>query len=409
MIGETDFQERLRVLLPHLNEKQQRWLAALEAKSLGYGGISTVSRLTGLSRVTLHKAQMELRHPGRLKVGRVRAPGGGRRRISSKHPEIERKLRDLVEATTRGDPESLLLWTCKSTRELARSLGEHGFSVTDKTVGSLLKEMSYSLQGNLKTIEEGASHPARDQQFQHLHAAAKSYARRGDPVISVDTKKKELIGRYLNKGRTWRPQGKPEQVLVHDFIDPAVPKAIPYGVYDVGRNEGWVNVGCDHDTATFAIESIRRWWRAMGQPVYPDARTLLICADSGGSNGYRIRLWKVELQKFVDETRLNATVCHLPPGTSKWNKIEHRLFSHISMNWRGRPLISHEVVVKLIGKTKTRTGLKVRAKLDKGTYPTKVKVSDEAMEDLNIEYDCNSPNPKWNYTIRPRDLKPHKQ
>lgn len=405
MIGEPDFQKRLRVLLPHLHEKQKRWLAALEAQSLGYGGVSQVSRLTGLSRTTLHKAQQEIRYPKRLKVDRVRVSGGGRPKISASQPDIVGKLKNLIESTTRGDPESLLLWTCKSTRELAKRLTQSGFSVTDKTVASLLKGMNYSLQANSKTLGEGADHPARDCQFQHLNIIAKRYLQGGSPVISVDTKKKELIGCYYNKGRTWRPKGEPEEVLVHDFIDPAVPKAIPYGVYDVGRNEGWVNVGCDHDTATFAMESIRRWWHAMGAPVYPKAEKLLICADSGGSNGYRIRLWKVEIQKFVNESSLDVTVCHLPPGTSKWNKIEHRLFSHISMNWRGRPLISHEVVVKLIGNTKTRTGLKVKAKLDKRKYPTKVKVSDEEMESLNIEYHLDSPNPEWNYTIRPRNQK----
>ena len=392
-------------MIPHLHEKQKRWLAALEAESLGYGGISKVSRLTGLSRATLHKAQGEIRRPERLKTNRIRAAGGGRPSISDVRPGIVKKLKGMVESTTRGDPESLLLWTCKSTRELARSLTQSGLPVTDKTVASLLKEMNYSLQANSKTLEEGTSHPNRDDQFKRLNTWAKRWLREGEPVISVDTKKKELIGRYYNRGREWRPKGKPEKVLVHDFIDPDVPKAIPYGVYDVGKNEGWVNVGCDHDTATFAMESIRRWWRLMGAEAYPEAKRLLISADSGGSNGYRIRLWKVELQRFVDETGLKVTVCHLPPGTSKWNKIEHRLFSHISMNWRGRPLISHEVVVKLIGKTKTKTGLKVKAKLDKGKYPTKVKVTDEEMESLNIEYHLDSPNPDWNYTIRPRNQK----
>ena len=405
MVQEPAFQKRLRVLLPHLDEKQRRWLGALEAGSLGYGGISRVSRLTGLSRATLHKAQDEILHPERLKSDRIRCSGGGRRSIARSHPDIINKLKDLVESTTRGDPESLLLWTCKSTRELARTLTPLGFPVTDKTVASLLKEMNYSLQANSKNLEEGANHPNRDGQFRYLNTSAKRWIREGEPVISVDTKKKKLIGRYYNKGREWRPKGEPEKVLVHDFIDPEVPKAIPYGVYDVGRNEGWVNVGCDHDTATFAMESIRRWWRLMGSKVYPKAKRLLISADSGGSNGYRIRLWKVELQRFVEETGFSVTVCHLPPGTSKWNKIEHRLFSHISMNWRGRPLISHEVVVKMIGRTKTGTGLRVKAKLDKGKYPTKIKVPDEEMENLNIEYHLDSPNPKWNYTIRPKKQK----
>ncbi|MBI4370374.1 MAG: ISAzo13 family transposase, partial [Elusimicrobia bacterium] len=296
----------------------------------------------------------------------------------------------------------------KSTRHLSEVLSKKGRPVGHQVVARALQEMNYSLQVNSKTLEEGSDRPNRDGQFHYLNQCVNKFLNDGNPVISVDTKKKELIGRYHNKGREWRPQGEPEKVLVHDFIDPDVPKAIPYGIYDVGKNAGWVNVGCDHDTAAFAMESIRRWWRAMGEPVYPEAQKLLICADSGGSNGYRIRLWKVELQKFGDETGLEMAVCHLPPGTSKWNKIEHRLFSHISMNWRGRPLVSHEVVVKLIGKTKTKTGLKVKAKLDKGRYPTKVKVSDEEMEKLNIEYHLDSPNPEWNYTIRPRNQKAKK-
>jgi hypothetical protein len=264
--------------------------------------------------------------------------------------------------------------------------------------------MGYSLQANLKTLAEGANHPDRDRQFHYLNRQVRRFLRQGDPVISVDTKKKELIGRYDNPGRRWRRQGRPEKVRIHDFIDPEEPKAIPYGIYDLARNEGWVNVGCDHDTASFAVASIYRWWRSMGKERYAQAQRLLICADSGGSNGYRIRLWKYELQSFVDEADLEVLVCHLPPGTSKWNKIEHRLFSHISMNWRGRPLVSHEVVVKLIGATMTKTGLKVKAKLDKRKYPLKVKVTDDQMRSLNIE--PHAFHGKWNYTIRPRNQKP---
>jgi hypothetical protein len=299
---------------------------------------------------------------------------------------------------------SPLLWTCQSTRQLAEALSQEGNRISADTVGRLLAEMGYSLQANLKTLEEGANHPDRDRQFQYLNRQVRRYLRRGDPVISVDTKKKELIGRYFNKGRQWRPQGKPEKVNIYDFIDPDEPKAIPYGIYDLAHNQGWVNVGCDHDTASFAVASIQRWWRCMGQEQYPQTQRLLICADSGGSNGYRVRLWKYELQSLVDEADLEVLVCHLPPGASKWNKIEHRLFSHISMNWRGRPLVSHEVVVKLIGATMTQTGLKVKAKLDKRRYPLKVKVTDDQMRSLNIE--PHKFHGEWNYTIRPRKQSP---
>lgn len=398
--------KKLLSLLPYLNEKQQRIAAAVEARSLGYGGVSEVAEATGLSRTTIHRAIEELEDPAirsHLKEDRVRRRGGGRKRIVVQHPPLLKRLRSLVESTTRGDPMSPLLWTSKSTRHLAQVLSREGFSVSHRVIAEMLREMNYSLQANSKTLEEGANHPDRDRQFHYLNDCVTRYLKKGDPVISVDTKKKELIGRYHNKGREWRPEGHPEEVRVHDFIDPQEAKAIPYGVYDVARNQGWVNVGCDHDTAAFAMGSIRRWWQSMGYPAYPETGRLLICADAGGSNGYRIRLWKVELQKFVDETGLGVTVCHLPPGTSKWNKIEHRLFSHISMNWRGRPLVSHEVVVKLIGSTKTKTGLKVKAKLDKGKYPLKVRISDEEMESLNIE--PHAFHGEWNYTIRPRNQK----
>ncbi len=395
------FEEKLLTLLPHLNEKQKRFAAAIEAKALGYGGISQVARVTGMSRITLHKAMEEIKQPASL--DRVRAVGGGRKRSGVREPALVKRLKSLVDSTARGDPMSCLLWTCKSTRELSRSLTQSGYPVSHQTVAELLREMDYSLQANSKTLAEGADHPDRDRQFRYLNDGVGRHLKRGDPVISVDTKKKELVGHYHNKGQQWRPQGHPEKVRVHDFIDPKESKAIPYGIYDIARNQGWVNVGSDHDTATFAMESIRRWWQSMGSPAYPDAGKLLICADAGGSNGYRLRLWKVELQKFVDETGLGVTVCHLPPGTSKWNKIEHRLFSHISMNWRGRPLVSHEVVVKLIAATKTKTGLKVKAKLDKGKYPLKVKVSDEEMESLNIQ--PHAFHGEWNYTIKPRNQK----
>jgi hypothetical protein len=399
--------DRLLALIPHLNERQLRMAAALEARSLGYGGVSTVARVTGLARGTIHRALEELEQPQRKEtsaVDHVRAPGGGRKTLARQHPGLMRRLKTLVESSTRGDPMSPLLWTCESTRQLAQALSKEGYPVSADTVGRYLSDLGYSLQANLKTVEDGADHPDRDQQFHHLNAQVRRFLKRDDPVISVDTKKKELVGPYANKGRRWHRQGHPERVKIHDFIESAHAKAIPYGIYDVAKNQGWVNVGVDHDTASFAVGSIRRWWDAMGSEVYPHAGQLLICADSGGSNGYRIRLWKVELQAFVDATDLPVTVCHLPPGTSKWNKIEHRLFSHISMNWRGRPLISHEVVVKLIGATMTKTGLKVKAKLDKRNYPLKVKVSDEAMRALNIEpHDFHG---EWNYTIRPRNSKP---
>lgn len=397
-----EFQDRLLTLMPHLNERQLRLAAAVEARSLGYGGVSAVAEATGIARGTIHRALEEIKSPGLMSKGdRVRVSGGGRKRIVERNPRILKRLKELVESSTRVDPMSPLLWTCQSTPQLAAILSQEGNAISPDTVGRLLAEMGYSLQANLKTLEEGANHPDRNEQFRYLNGQVRRFLRQGDPVISVDTKKKELIGRYANKGRQWRPRGSPEQVKIHDFIDPQEPKAIPYGIYDLARNQGWVNVGCDHDTASFAVASIRRWWQSMGQEQYPRARRLLICADSGGSNGYRLRLWKYELQSFVDEAPLQAVVCHLPPGTSKWNRIEHRLFSHISMNWRGRPLVSHEVVVKLIGATMTKTGLKVKAKLDKRQYPLKVKVTDDQMRSLNIE--PHKFHGEWNYTIRPRN------
>ena len=401
------FKERLLALMPHLNEKQLRIAAALEAKSLGYGGVSAVADATGIARGTIHRALEELKDPGlKPAIDQIRGPGGGRKAIALRDPSVIKRLMALLESTTRGDPMSPLLWTNRSTGELAAVLTKEGHPVSADTVGRYLKGMGYSLQANLKTVEDGADHPDRDQQFQHLNRAVRNFLRQGYPVVSVDAKKKELVGAYYNKGRQWRAWGKPDKVRVHDFIDPEEPKAIPYGIYDLAQNQGWVNVGVDHDTASFAVGSIRRWWQCMGSEQYPDADRLLICADSGGSNGYRIRLWKFELQAFADEMHVGVAVCHLPPGTSKWNKIEHRLFSHISMNWRGRPLVSHEVVVKLIGATMTKTGLKVKAKLDKRKYPLKVKVSDEDMASLNIKPDKF--HGEWNYTIEPRKDKASK-
>lgn len=393
-----ELQSKWNQLMPHLNERQRRLLAAAEARVLGYGGIALVAQASGLSRTTIHKALAELESPP-LPAGRVRQAGAGRKRLEDRDPTLLAALEELIAPVTRGDPESPLRWTCKSTRQLADALAECGHAVGRTVVAELLHYLGYSLQANAKTIE-GKQHPDRDAQFQYINRLTKRHLRRKLPAISVDTKKKELVGRYQNGGREWQPNGQAEPVQTHDFPDRKVGKAIPYGVYDMGRNEGWVNVGCDHDTASFAVESIRRWWRCMGRKVYPQADRLLICADAGGSNGYRLRLWKVELQQLADETGLEITVCHFPPGTSKWNKIEHRLFAHITMNWRGRPLVSHEVIVNLIGATTTHSGLKVKARLDTSIYPTEVKVPDADINSVNLK--PHSFHGEWNYTISPQ-------
>ena len=392
----TLLRERTVSLFPHLTERQRRLAAAADARALGYGGVSAVAEATGLSRATIHRGLLELDQQD-LPPERSRRPGGGRKRIEEHDPTILKDLRNLVDPSTRGDPMSPLRWTVKSTRQLAEALSGMGHSVSHRVVGEMLKTLGYSLQANNKTIEEGSDHPDRDAQFNYINAQASAYMRRGFPVISVDAKKKELIGPYRQKGREYQPQGRPERVRVHDFPDEDLGKAIPYGVYDVARNAGWVNVGCDHDTAAFAVASIRRWWRRMGRGAYPRAKKLLICADGGGSNGYRTRLWKIELQTFANETGLAVTVCHYPRGTSKWNKIEHRLFSHISMNWRGKPLVSHEVMVNLIAATTTRKGLKVRAQLDRRRYPTGIEVTKAAMEQVNLQ--PHKFHGEWNYTI----------
>jgi transposase len=397
----TDFiKESFATIAPHLNEKQLRLLAASEAKSLGFGGVSTLAAATKLSRPTITKALKELSElTGSPQDRRIRRPGGGRKKAKDTDPELVVLLEQLVAPDTRGDPMSPLRWTCKSTRQLSLALTDAGHPISHKVVAELLKEQGYSLQANRKTLE-GGDHPDRGDQFRYLNKQASAFLSEGLPVISVDTKKKELIGQYKNGGTEWTPSGAPEEVNVYDFVNPEAGKAIPYGIYDIARNSGWVNVGCDHDTSAFAVESIRRWWTTMGSLIYQGADKLLICADGGGSNGSRVRLWKVELQAFSDETGLEVTVSHFPPGTSKWNKIEHRLFSHISMNWRGRPLISHEVVVNLISATTTKKGLTVVAQLDKGTYPLKVKVSDEQMMQLGLHRHLFHGD--WNYTIRPK-------
>jgi transposase len=396
MIPAHDLHQRYEAIFPLLNERQRRVIAAADALFLGRGGVSRVARASGLSRTTIHRGLAELDENGPADT-RIRQAGGGRKSVVDHSPEILAALEALVEPATRGDPMSPLRWTCKSTRQLAAALERQGYSISPPTVASLLHGLGYSLQANTKTLE-GTSHPDRDQQFRYINAHVKRYLTSQRPVISVDTKKKELVGPYKNGGQTWRPRGDPQPVNVHDFPDKELGKAVPSGVYDIGQNLGWVNVGCDHDTASFAIESIRRWWDYMGKPLYPQVRTLLICADSGGSNGYRVRLWKRELQRLADTIGLAITVCHLPPGTRKWNKIEHRLFAHIRMNWRAQPLISHEVIVELIGSTTTQSGLRVEAQLDTNVYPTKIQVSDEEMAALSITpHDFHG---EWNYTVK---------
>ena len=382
-----------------LDERGRRVWAAVEAEALGYGGQSIVAKATGLSRVTLHREVGEISEdaPSGHQV-RVRKVGGGRKKLTQQGPGLLSALEALVEPTTRGDPESPLRWTCRSTRQLAAALTGQGYPVSHQTVASLLDELGYSLQGNQKT-KEGSIHPDRDAQFKFIHGRVEDFQHRGQPVVSVDTKKKELVGDFKNGGREWRPKGDPEQVRVYDFVDKTLGKANPYGVYDPTANVGWVSVGVDHDTAEFAVETLRRWWEKMGRSRYPAATELLVTADGGGSNGSRVRLWKVALQRFADQTGMSISVCHFPPGTSKWNKIEHRMFSHISMNWRGKPLFSHEVVVNLIASTTTRAGLKIEAEIDTNTYPKGIQVTDEELEKIKIQRaDFHG---EWNYTILP--------
>jgi len=373
-------------------------LAANEAVHEGYGGISRISRACGLSRVTITKGVREL-DEAPVAAGRIRRPGAGRHTLLVRDPELPRALETLVEPLARGDPQSPLRWTCKSTRTLAAELSSHHHPVSHEKVAQFLREMDYSLQGNRKT-EEGTDHPDRDAQFQYINDHVRRALAAGRPVISVDTKKKELIGNYENKGRQWRQSKSPERVQGHDFPDPSVPRAYPYGVYDLARNKGFVNVGTDHDTGAFAVASIRGWWRFEGQRLYPRARRLLITADGGGSNGYRLRVWKLELQKLADATRLSIEVCHFPPGTSKWNKVEHRLFSFISSNWRGEPLRDYETIVRLISRTTTAKGLAVSCRLDRRKYPSGRKVTDEEMKMIRITPQAF--HGEWNYVIRPR-------
>ncbi|HEX7591283.1 MAG TPA: ISAzo13 family transposase [Candidatus Limnocylindrales bacterium] len=384
-----------------LDERERRLLLGAEARAAGRGGQAAVARATGASPATVRRGLRELGDPvaETLPGGRVRRPGGGRKRAVDLDPTLRTDLEALIEPGSRGDPESPLRWTTKSVRRLAAELGRAGHRVSHRLVGELLHELGYSLQANRKTLE-GTNHPDRNAQFEHLNAAVQLQLALGEPVISVDTKKKELVGLFKNAGRELRPLGDPTEVLMHDFVLPELGRAAPYGVYDLAENAGWVSVGTDHDTAAFAVETIRRWWTTMGRERYPDATRLLVTADAGGRNGYRLRLWKWELQKFADETGLAISVCHFPPGTSKWNKIEHRLFSAISANWRGTPLVSHEVIVNLIAATTTTKGLRVWSELDPNAYPSGISVSDADMKTLYLETDAF--HGEWNYTLRPR-------
>jgi hypothetical protein len=401
MVDEAAIRKRFELLKSKVDEKTRRCITAAEAAAIGFGGISYVSRATGMSRRAIRVGSRELK--GKWTPvghgGRMRQPGGGRKRAVSLDPSLIGDLESLVEPTERGDPETPLRWTCKSVRRLAAELNRTSRRTSHRMVAELLHKLGYSLQANSKTIE-GDDHPDRNSQFEYINSKVKRYLVNGDPVISVDTKKKELVGDFKNVGRELRPKGNPEKVRVHDFLIPDLGRAVPYGVYDLATNSGWVSVGVDHDTASFAVDTIRRWWYSMGLPGYPNARRLLITSDGGGSNGSRVRLWKLELQRLADEIHIPVSVCHFPPGTSKWNKIEHRLFSFISQNWRGKPLVSHEVIVNLIAGTTNDKGLKVQAELNTNEYPAGRKVTNKEMKDVQIVSDKFHGD--WNYTIKPR-------
>ena len=391
---------RFTALAAVLDERSRRLMVAAESAAIGRGGISAVSRATGVSRPVIRKGIAELKQAvSPPPVGRVRRTGGGRKRAIERDPKLQQELERLLDPVTRGDPQSPLRWTCKSVRKLAEELNRGGRQTNRQTVAELLRAMGYSLQANRKTLE-GKQHPDRNAQFEYINERVQQQLLQSQPVISVDTKKKELVGEFKNGGREWRPQGEPERVGVHDFPSKELGKVAPYGVYDLGRNSGWVSVGVDHDPSAFAVESIRRWWYSMGRRCYPRARKLLITADAGGSNGARVRLWKWELQKLADETELRIAVCHFPPGTSKWNKIEHRLFSAISQNWRGKPLVNHEVIINLIAATTTKNGLRVESQLDTNLYPKGIKISDKQMAELQLRRE--EFHGDWNYGLLPR-------
>jgi len=389
---------KYRALAPVFTERSRRVWAATEAQAIGHGGIALVERATGISRSTIQRGCRELESGETLAPERTRKAGAGRKRATATDETLLADLEALVEPTAPGDPESPLRWTSKSVRVLSVALEALGHEISHTVVAELLHELGYSLQGNAKT-QEGTQHPDRDGQFRYIAREVSRFQRLRQPAISVDTKKKELVGNFKNAGRTWRPAGTPDRVRVHDFVIPAKGKAIPYGVYDLHRNEGWVSLGIDHDTASFAVNAIRRWWQRMGRPAYRKARSLVITADAGGSNGTRLRLWKWELQQFANRTGLAITVCHFPPGTSKWNRIEHRLFSHIAMNWRGKPLVNLATIVSLIGSTHSRSGLRVRSEIDRGRYPGGVTVTDAQMATVQLER--HRFHGDWNYTIRP--------
>lgn len=389
--------------LKTLNESQKRWFVAYKALELGRGGIKGIHELTGIARTTIIRGVKELKKENELSrivqgEGKIRREGSGRKKLVNIEPEIKKDITRIMEETTAGDPMSYLKWSCKSTRKIARELTKEGHSISAMSVYRLLKELGYSLQANVKT-KEGKEHPNRDAQFRYINKQVKKFIRSKEPIISVDTKKKENIGEFKNPGQVWREKGKKREVLTHDFPSLGKGKAIPYGTYDIRKNSGMVNVGISHDTAEFAVESIRRWWKLLGKKEYPKAKRLLICADSGGSNGARVKAWKVNLQKFAKEFNIKITVVHYPPGTSKWNKIEHKMFSFISMNWKGEPLVSYETVINMISNTTTKSGLKIKAQLDTNEYQIGKKVTDEEIEELNLK--PHQLHPQWNYTILP--------
>jgi hypothetical protein len=399
MIDTEAIRARFEALSPHLNERACRLFAASEAHAAGRGGIAAVSGVTGVARSTIGRGLSELQAAEGASSRRIRRPGGGRKPKTETEPGLLEALKDLVQSAIRGDPQAALLWVSKSQRHLARALADRGFTASQKLVGRLLHRLGFSLQANRKT-REGTSHPDRNAQFAHINAQINAFQAAGQPTISVDTKKKELVGDFKNGGRELRPKGDPEPVRVHDFMLPELGKVAPYRVYDIAANAGWINLGITSDTAAFAVESIRRWWQALGQSRYPSANRILITADCGGSNGARVRLWKTELQTLADQTGLSITVAHLPPGTSKWNRIEHRLFAFITQNWRGKPLLTHQVIIQLIASTTTGKGLTVQCRLDENTYDKGIKVSDAEMAKLNIK--PTDFHGEWNYTISPR-------